>query len=252
MAILGYKNSRQYIRGFGLAEWLATRSLEGWLELATDGLEVPARQRVANEIGAHYAESVSAHLAAGEPELSAQATALAELGDPQEAALNFQKSHLTKSEAKSLERIEKLAAKPLFSFRTLPLDIIPLAGFALLFSHVNPNSRLLLDAHFFAGFVLVAYAGFRLIPRLLCARTMPRNSFLRKLALCYLVSSVALLVPIALIPYMEHPSISSAGNAAFIFFLYGCAFNPGFRIWNKLRKMGDERNDLPPWRTTAF
>src|SRR5580658_3727668 len=139
MAILGYKNNNRAkpIRAFGITEWLETRGLAGWLEIATDGLEASARQRIANEIGVHYAEAVSAHQATGETEHSAQATALAELGDPQEAALNFQKSHLTEFEAKSLNWMERTAGKPLFSFRALPLDVIPLVGFVLLFSRVR-------------------------------------------------------------------------------------------------------------------
>src|SRR5579863_7417708 len=102
MAILGYKNNTVFIRDFGLTEWLKTRGLAGWLEIATDGLEAPARQRIANQIGCHYAEAIHLHLAEGEPECSAQSTALAELGDPQKAALNFRKSHLTEYEARSM------------------------------------------------------------------------------------------------------------------------------------------------------
>jgi hypothetical protein len=181
MAILGYKNNTRAhpIRAFGMAEWLETRGLAGWLEIATDGLEASAQQRIANEIGAHYADAVSAHLASGEAEHSAQAAAVADLGDPQRAALNFRKSHLTEFEAKSMKWMDRTAAKPLFSIRALPLDVIPLVGFTLIFFRARRISRPLMDSHFFAGLVIMAYIGFRLIPRLLCARTLTRNSFLR-------------------------------------------------------------------------
>jgi len=251
MAILGYKNSTQFTRAFGLAEWLKKRGLAGWLEIATDGLEAPAKQRIANELGAHYAESVSAHLAAGEAELFAQATALAELGDPQEAALNFKKSHLTEFEAKSLKWMAWTASKPFFSFWALALDGIPLAGIALLFSNVNRNFRLLQEYHIFAGFVLLGYAGGRLIPRLLIARTQPRNSFLRELTLCNLITVVAFALTFALMFYVRDPEKFGAFDAVFIVYIYGSAFNPGFKIWNKLRKMGDERNSLPPNQTAV-
>ncbi|HEV7924924.1 MAG TPA: hypothetical protein VGR14_06190 [Verrucomicrobiae bacterium] len=252
MAILGYKNSKQFVRAFGLAEWLETRGLAGWLEIATDGLEAPARQRIANEIEVHYAEAVGAHLAAGEPELSAQSTALAELGDPQEAAVNFQKRHLTESEAKSLKWMERTATKPLFSFRALPLDIIPLAAVALFLYHsVQWNSRNELDSHFFAGLALVAYVGYRLIPRLLASRTMPRNTFRKEIALCYLVTFPAVFLPMWLISCMQDGGILGDINRVLFVYLYGFRFNPGFRVWKKLRKMGDERHELPPWPTTA-
>jgi hypothetical protein len=251
MAILGNKNSTQFIRAFGLAEWLKERGLAGWLEIATDGLEAPAKQRIANEIGVHYAEAVYAHLMAGEPELSAQATALAELGDPQEAALNFKKSHLTESEAKSLKWMEWTAAKPFFSFWALALDGIPLAGIALLFSNVNRSFRLLQEYHIFAGFVLLGYAGGRLIPRLLIARTQPRNSFLKELALSNLITVLALATIVALIFYMRDREKFGAFDAVFIVYIYGSAFNPGFRIWNKLRKIVDAQHEVPPRQTTA-
>src|SRR5580658_2613790 len=146
MAVLGYDK-------FNLAKWLETRGLAGWLEIATDGLEAPARQRIANEIGVHYAEAVNAHLAAGDAELAAQSTALAELGDPQKAAVNFQKSNLTDSQAKSMQWMERTATKPLFSVRMLPLDLIPLAGLVFVWLPLRQifSSRLL------AVGVLMAY-----------------------------------------------------------------------------------------------
>ena len=254
MAILGYKNTSTAtaLRAFGLSEWLDIRGLEGWLEIATDGLEVPARQRIANEIGVHYAEAVGAHLAAGEPELSAQSTALAELGDPQEAAVNFQKSHLTESEAKSLKWMERTATRPFFSFRALPLDCIPLAAVALFFYHsVNWNPQSTLDSHFLAGLALVAFLGFRLIPRLLGASIIPRNTLRRELALCYLVTFAAVFLPMWLIPCMQDCGILGAPNYVLFAYIYVYKVNPGFMIWKKLRKMTDERPELPPWQTTA-
>jgi hypothetical protein len=244
MAILGYKNSSFFTRSFGLEEWLKTRGLAGWLEIATDGLEAPGRQRVAHEIAAHYAEAISAHLAAGEPETSAQATALAELGDPQEAALNFQKNHLTAAEAKQLKWMEWLAAKPFFSFWMPVLDIIPFAGFALLCS----NSHWDFNVRLFAIPVLVAYVGARLIPRLLGTRPLPRESFLKGLVLSNLIAIVSLSFGYALIMYMpDHDAFA----AVLVIYIWGFSLNPMFRIWNKLRKRGDGRADLPPHQTPA-
>jgi hypothetical protein len=247
--ILGYNNDTQFIRAFGQDEWLKTRGLEGWLALAIDKLEEPARQRIANEIEAHYAEAVSAHTAAGEPEVSAQAAALAELGDPQTAALNFQKSHLTETEAKSMQQQERTAAKPLFSFRMMPFDVIPVVGFVLLCSHANPVSNfwLLVTA------VLMAYVGFRLIPRLLYAKTLPRISFLQSLALSNFLGVAAAAALYTLFFYMRHHDTFEALYLfLYIFLLFGCfKSNSPLRIWIKLRKMSSELDELPPQRTIS-
>jgi len=247
MAILGYKNSIQFKPALGLAAWLEERGLAGWLDIATDGLEASAKQRIAHEIETHFIEAVLVHIAAGEPELSAQAAALAELGDPQEAALNFRKSHLTESEAKTMKWIEWTAAKPLFSFWALLLDGVPFAGAALFYSYVrlNWNPQLIFETRWFAVFFLLAYIGFRLIPRLLYARTPRRNSLRRALALCQLTTQATVFPAIWLVVLVQHHSFSIF-DAVFISYLYGFAMNPGFRIWKKLRKMGDERDALPP------
>jgi hypothetical protein len=248
MAILGYNNRTQLIREFGLAEWLKTRGLEGWLDIATGDLAVPAKQRIASEIGAHYAEAVRAHMAAGESELSAQAIALAELGDPQEAVLNFQKSHLTAREAKQLERMERMAAKPLLSFRMLVLDILAFAGIAALFSLSRQTPNSWPNFWFLAVAWFGAYAGTRLIPRLLHVRAFPREAFLKGLVLSNLLANVTGGFAYALITYTPRHEILPA---AIVLPIWGFSFTSTFRIWLKLRKMGDERNKLPPSQAAA-
>jgi hypothetical protein len=250
MAILGYNNTAKFIRAFGQEEWLKSRGLEGWLELATDKLEVPARERIAKEIEAHYAEAVNVHLATGESEMSAQAAALAELGDPQEASWNFQRSHLTESEAKWLQSMERAASRPLFSLRMLPVDVIPIAGLSLLCSNSRGMFYFRLAA---TGIpILIAFIGFRLVPRLLWGRTFSHASFLRGLALCYFITFVALVVcglAITAVPAYDSWVLL---NGAFIFYVMGYSHNPGLRIWNKLRKLGDKRDELPPQQSSAF
>jgi hypothetical protein len=248
MAILGYKKSAQSIRSFGLAEWLETRGFAGWLEIATDGLEAPARQRVAKEIGTHYAESVSAHMVAGLAQLSAQSTALAELGDPEVAARNFKKSHLTESDVKSMKWMERMSAKPLFSFRMLPLDLLPLAGLALLCSRSHRTLLLWL----LAIYLLVEYVGFRLIPRLLYAKRLPRTSFLKGLALSTFLTEAAFGSCYAVLFCAQNHNIYASGFIGlFVVLRSSLSSNFSLRIWNKLRKMGDARNDPPPRQTPA-
>jgi len=247
MAILGCNSRSQSSRAFGQEEWLKTRGLAGWLELATDKLEAPARQRIAHEIGAHYAEAVGTHMADGEPDLSAQAVALAELGDPQVAALNFQKSHLTESEAKSIKGMEWTAAKPFFSLWILPLDIMPLAGFVLLYLYPQWifHSRLVPIA------VLMGYAGFRLIPHWLCTRTLPRTSFLRWLMLSNLLGGAARSLILSLFLYARYHDGFMWGFVFLYTFLVPDCFKScsPLRLWLKLRKMGvgaEFRHGSPP------
>jgi hypothetical protein len=230
MAILGYNK-------FNLAKLLETRGLAGWLEIATYNLEAPAKQRIAHEIGTHYAEAVDAHKAAGETEFSAQSKALSDLGDPRVAAVNFQKSYLTGFEATWLKAWETKAAKPLFSYSMLVWDMMPLAALALLYPHPQwtANFRSL------AMLVMMAYAVFRLLPRLLCGMTLPRINFLRALALSSSVAGVAVGFAFASFSYTHRDNHGFFGffstfNATFLFYFWGFSVNPGFRIWNKLRK----------------
>jgi hypothetical protein len=241
MAILGYDK-------FNLVKLLETRGLPGWLEIASDDLEASAKQRIANEIGVHYAEAVSAHLVTGEPELSAQLTALAELGDPRVAAATFQKRYLTVSEAKRVQIMAQRAAKPLFSFRMLPLDIIPLAVLVFL---CLPLPQLF-DLRLFTVGILVAYAGLRLIPRWLCATSLPRTSFISGLALSAFLTSVALSSWFALFSYsINHNFILCGCWFLYMLLINNIGFQSPWRIWNKLRKTVEARHELPPWQTTA-
>src|SRR5882724_12459074 len=92
-------------------------SLSDWLKIATRYLTPAGKQRIAEEIEAHYAEAVDTHLKLGEPDQVAKANALAELGDPMVAGEKFRRKHLTEEEAKRLSQAQKRAR----SFRFLLL-----------------------------------------------------------------------------------------------------------------------------------
>lgn len=77
--------------------------LRAWLRIATMGLAAPAKERIRLEVEAHHAEAVAAHLHEGLSEPDAHSAALAELGDPDEAANCFRKQHLTAREAEQVE-----------------------------------------------------------------------------------------------------------------------------------------------------
>jgi hypothetical protein len=239
MAILGDKISTQFIRTFGLPKWLETRGLEGWLEIATEDLELSAKQRIAKEIESHYAEAVSAHIVAGELELSARGQALAELGDPRDAARDFCKTYLTSSDVKWLRSMEKMAAQRFFSFQTVPLvsiDLLPLAGLALFVNppHSSPSWRIV------ALFLLSIFGGFRLIPRLLFLRMLPRKTFVKGIALSGLAGSITVLLAYALSIFLKHrPEFC----VTLCFYLNGFLFRRAHEVWRKLRKTTTEHSD---------
>jgi hypothetical protein len=83
------------------------QNVSEWLEAATRKIAPPARERIWQEIEAHYAESVAAHLAGGLSENDAQKAALAELGEARRAARRFKWRHLTVRQTRSLEAWDK-------------------------------------------------------------------------------------------------------------------------------------------------
>jgi uncharacterized membrane protein len=229
MAILGDKNSTQAIRSVGLADWLEAHGIEGWLEIATDDLEAAAKKRITEEIEAHYSEAVSAHLTAGLTEGSAQTSALAQLGDPTVAARNFRKRHLTEAQVKAMQRMERTASKPLFSLWMLPFDVlIPLVSIFLICQH----------RFWLVGvYALMAFVGFRLIPRSLCQSNLSHTHFIKELAFCSFLTQVALMVPYGLFLWsIDHRIFWPSAFCLEILFISNIKSNSPLRIWNKLRK----------------
>lgn len=252
MAILGYKNRSITIRKFGFVEFLKTHGLAGWLEIATDGIEASAKQRIASEIESHYAEAVNSHIAEGESQESARSIALAELGDPHKAAVNFRKSHLTERETFYLNQLEWIAAKPFLSFWALLLDGIPFALTTVFFFLTNGDSHSTLGLRFLPSLLLLAYSGYRLMPRMLYTKEQSRSLFLRRVALCAFTTQMIVGPTIILIGPLTHDSEPFCFiDAPLFMYIYGYALNPYFRIWRKLRKINDPRTELPSSKTTA-
>ena len=83
------------------------RNVSDWLETTTRKLAPSAQERIRLEIEAHHAESVAAHLQAGLSKGDAEAAALAELGDVQQAARRFKRQYLTARQAMEMEVWEK-------------------------------------------------------------------------------------------------------------------------------------------------
>jgi hypothetical protein len=132
-------------------------SLAEWLEIATEGLAVPGRQRVRREIGSHFAQAVKAHMAEGESEPVAEINALEELGDAKTARRNFRKRHLTNEEQQQLATLRGMARSKF----VLAANLI--IGFALLFDLLWTNSKdgLLFGVPIFLGFIALPIYAFR-------------------------------------------------------------------------------------------
>jgi hypothetical protein len=109
--------------------------LAEWLEIATDGLAVPGRERVRREVGAHFGQAVRAHMAEGESEPVAKINALEELGDARTAQKDFRKRHLTKDEEKHLVTLRETARSKF----VLATNLI--IGFTSLFFLLRLNSK---------------------------------------------------------------------------------------------------------------
>ncbi len=75
-----------------------------WVEIATDKLSLAAKERITQEIEAHFREAVESHIAAGMTDAQAETRTLADLGDAKAAAKRFRKIHLTESEAEQLQK----------------------------------------------------------------------------------------------------------------------------------------------------
>ncbi len=75
-------------------------ALDRWLDTATDSLCDVAKQRVDNEIRAHYAEAVETEVGQGQSANEAHRVAVESLGDSHEAGRTFRRTYLTAKEAK--------------------------------------------------------------------------------------------------------------------------------------------------------
>jgi hypothetical protein len=81
------------------------QNLAQWLDVSTERLSAPAKQRIKLEIESHFQDAVEAYRNEGQTESEAQACALTDLGDAKTARKHFRKSHLTEKEAKELGKV---------------------------------------------------------------------------------------------------------------------------------------------------
>jgi hypothetical protein len=75
-----------------------------WLGVATKMLAPYAKERIAAEIEAHYAEAVRREREGGASPEVAHERVMASLGDPEKARKKFEKEHLTEKESWQIEK----------------------------------------------------------------------------------------------------------------------------------------------------
>jgi len=73
-----------------------------WLEFATKGICQEGKERIRDEISAHYEDSLHDALQQGVTQIAAHIAAMESLGDPNKAAKGFRRSYLTEKEAEWL------------------------------------------------------------------------------------------------------------------------------------------------------
>jgi hypothetical protein len=235
MAILGYKSSKVKKEG-----------LPGWLEEATDQLTPAARQRVSEEVEAHFADAVESHIANGESEPAARAAALAELGSPRKAGETFRKHHLTESELRWLHRAARNASRPFYSADTL-WDLLGLATVLALLCFIPGGVRYWLAV---LAAVLIA-AGYRLIPRWACLKFRSGRNYMRGLA----VGDLTLSIGFALI-VMDLMSVRLDGHEdgyttvgallGRLLYLWMIYHRSGAPSWPKLWNLRISLEEFPP------
>jgi hypothetical protein len=81
--------------------------LNQWLDVATEGLVIGAKERIRAEIESHYADTFNRLLSEGKSAPEARSEAIARLGDPATAASGFRAKHLTEARAQKLKTLAK-------------------------------------------------------------------------------------------------------------------------------------------------
>ncbi len=82
--------------------------LDRWLDVATEGLVLAAKDRIRAEIESHYADTVNRLLSEGKSPPEASSEAIARLGDPATAGSEFRARHLTEARAQNLKTVAKM------------------------------------------------------------------------------------------------------------------------------------------------
>ena len=83
-------------------------SLNAWLNIATKGIYQEGKERIRDEISAHYKDALHDALKQGLTKTEAHLAAMESLGDPRKARRGLRKSYLTEREAKWVKEAKVL------------------------------------------------------------------------------------------------------------------------------------------------
>jgi hypothetical protein len=132
------------------------KSLENWLETATEGITTAGKERIAREIEAHYADAVTALREKGESEESTQAKALAELGKPRLAGRRFRREYLTEADLAYVKRLRENKPRARV-MHTLGICVSTAASLLLLWCTETPSrsEKIIFAAYWFVNVCLL-------------------------------------------------------------------------------------------------
>jgi hypothetical protein len=220
----------------------AAQELAAWIVLATFGLVAPARERIKQEIEAHFADAVVAHTVEGLSQDAAEAKALDELGDIHSAAKAFQKKHLTEEEEKWLQDLQTEDHSRSHSrrnryFLRLFLTII-LTIWSLRWSTPQNFGLMCLSLAPLWCFTLVS-AVYQLRCWYLMKRMLAGPKLWRKFLVRDMINDLFNAVfglSLFLFQLMTHPGLAASWFLFFssLFLLGFIFFDKRFRVWRKL------------------
>lgn len=220
--------------------WSEHRQFRGWLESATSGLVAPAKQRVRTEIEAHYRQAVAAHVAEGLSEPRAKIAAVAELGDPIAAWKRFRKSHLTAEDVKQAGRSLKVAR-----------SVWWLLGMYLFFYYVQFTDRDLAQGTRYlapSALSVIEFLALVVVPTVCCFIARRKNSRPNTSWVVFMQSSALYACMLCNFFSDDRRDYRLLVNGL----MFACVILiPPLRLWRKLRRAGDDWQEMPPTKTTA-
>jgi hypothetical protein len=117
------------------------QNLQNWLETATQNLAPAAKARVCEQLLEHHAAALEQH----QPKPNAEALALADLGNAEDAAKKFEQAYLTAREWQQLAEIHAHSKKQSLVVGFVLLGVLLLVGLT-----EGNNSGVFLEVGFYS------------------------------------------------------------------------------------------------------
>jgi hypothetical protein len=155
-------------------------SLDLWLGLATKGISRQGKERIRDEISAHYEDALHEGLQQGLTKIEAHIAAMESLGDARKAARGFRRNYLTEKETKWAEDEKRPQWGSLWGI----LALTSFCWLGLGFSAFG-NSLAMLS--------LVAFAAYLILFVLVMLRVVPRAARSGQFRTCYRLRCLVML-----------------------------------------------------------